>query len=88
MLQQAEIGEVARSLAHQFAELDQCTDQAVLLLPESYAAARDLKRILREVRSIAIQVRAALPRRCVGVRTLNIVFGDRHVRAISLSAEK
>jgi hypothetical protein len=79
-------GEMARSLALQFAELDrQGSDQAVLKLGPNYGTARNLEQILRTIGTIAQQVRAAVPHRGTGVRTLNIVIGNRHVRVLPIS---
>jgi hypothetical protein len=78
--------EMARSLALQFAELDrQGSDQAVLTLGPNYSRAGNLEQILQTIRMIAQQVRAAVPHRGTGVRTLNIVIGNHHRRVLPIS---
>jgi hypothetical protein len=79
-------GEVARSLAVQFAELDrQGSDQAVLTLGPNYGTASNLEQILQTIGAIAQKVRAIVPHRGTGVRTLNIYIGKRNVRILPIS---
>ena len=82
----ADAQEVAASLAR---DLDIAhrtgQDHVVLQLGANYSSVRDPGPIFTAIRQITEQMRAALPHHAPGVRSVNVVFGDRMVRVLPLS---
>jgi hypothetical protein len=83
----ADAQEVAGSLARELESAHQAgRDQVILHLGSNYSSVRDPAPIFAAIRQIAQQMRAALTHHAPGVRSVNVLFGDRLVRVLPLGA--
>jgi hypothetical protein len=83
----ADAQEVAGALAREMdAAHRERRDSVVLRLGANYGTVRDPASIFDAIRRITRQMRAALPHHAPGVRTVNVMFGDRVVRWLPIDS--